>query len=177
MTQYDLEFTIYKDYRNGLPALKGNISRLHKDISKAMTDLMNFISNIFEWNGYLKDAKGGSIKIILNEIDRLTEEKNNFINYINALKQMRKGYVDRLEHPPRIPVPPDEGYEIRNGLIGERDVLLKQTRNPRLTDTDLQNIMGMTARTAGYRNHFLFQNRNLPRPYNEPPPLMDIIYL
>jgi hypothetical protein len=54
-------------------------------------------------------------------------------------------------------------------MVGERDVLLKQTRNPRLTDTDLQNIMGMTGRTAGYRNLFLFQNRNLPRPYNEPP--------
>jgi SMC interacting uncharacterized protein involved in chromosome segregation len=106
MSQYDLEFTIYKDYRDGLPTLKGDISRLDKEINKAMTNLMDFLSNIFDWNTHLREAKGGSRDVILNEIDRLTQEKNNFINYINALKQMREGYVHRLEHPPPIPVPP-----------------------------------------------------------------------
>jgi SMC interacting uncharacterized protein involved in chromosome segregation len=110
---------------------------LDKDISKAMTYLMNFIRNISEWNGYLKEAKGDSRVIILNERDRLTQDKNNFINYINALKQMSEGYIHRLEHPQSIPVSPNEGYEINNGLVDEGDVLLKQTRNRRLTDTDL----------------------------------------
>jgi hypothetical protein len=149
MTQYDLEFTIYSDYRDGLPALKGNMSRLDKDITKVMTDLMNFISNISEWNRHLKEAEGDSRVLILHGLEYLSP----------------------------LPVPPNNGYEIRNGLVGiDRDVLFKQTRNPRLTDDDLRQIMGMSARTAGYRIYFLFQNRNLPSPYNEPPPLVNVTY-
>jgi hypothetical protein len=34
------------DYRDGLPTLKGNIRRLDEEISKAMIDLMDFISNL-----------------------------------------------------------------------------------------------------------------------------------
>jgi hypothetical protein len=57
-----------------------------------------------------------------------------------------------------------------------RDILLKQTRNPRLTDAEIQEIMGTSPRTRAYRNHFLFQNRRLPTPYNEPPQRVDIKY-
>jgi hypothetical protein len=58
---------------------------LDKEISEAVTDLMKFISNIPEWNDNLKKVEGDSRVLVLNEIDRLTQEKNSFINYINAL--------------------------------------------------------------------------------------------
>jgi hypothetical protein len=64
----------------------------------------------------------------------LTKEKSDLLNYINALKEKRRPYVQALEHQPPIPVPPNNGCEIRNEFLGVwRDILLKQTRNPHLT--------------------------------------------
>jgi hypothetical protein len=40
MTQYNLELDIYNDYREGLSALKDNISRLNKEINKGLNDLI-----------------------------------------------------------------------------------------------------------------------------------------
>jgi hypothetical protein len=36
--------------------------------------------------------------------------------------------------------------------------------------------MGMSKGTVVYTNHYLFQNRNLLRPYNEPPPPVNDTY-
>jgi hypothetical protein len=58
----------------------------------------------------------------------------------------------------------------------ERDIFFKITRDSRLTDADLQQMMGKSSRTAVYRNHNLFENRRLPRPYNEPPAQVDGSY-
>jgi hypothetical protein len=52
-------------------------------------------------------------------------------------------------------------------LGGGRDVVLKNTRNPRLTDDDLQNVMGISPRTVKYTNNYLFTNRNNKKPYKE----------
>jgi hypothetical protein len=113
----------------------------------------------------------------LEEIDRLTKEKSDLVDYVNTLKEKRWLYVYSFDHPPPIPVPSSYGYEINNGLFRtRRDILLKQTRNPHLADADLRQIMGMRKRTASYRNHFLFQNRNLPKPHNEPPQPTHVTY-
>jgi hypothetical protein len=107
---------------------------------------------------------------VLEQIDRLTKEKNTLVNSLNALKKEREEYLSIYKNPPPIPVPDNGQYEIKNGLLGaKRDVLLKQTRNPRLTNADLQQIIGRSKSTASYRNHYLFKNRYLPRPYKEPP--------
>jgi hypothetical protein len=68
-------------------------------------------------------------------------------------------------------------YEIDNGLLGvKRDILLIRKRNLKLGDADLQQIIGMSPGTVVYRNHYLFQNRKLSRPYNEPPLAVDVSY-
>jgi hypothetical protein len=119
---------------------------------------MDFISNISDWNRHLKEAEGDSRVLILNEIDRVTKEKSDLVDYINELKKKREPYVKMFNNKPPIPVPPNSGYDIDNGLISaKRDILLKQTRNPHLTDVDLQQIMGINPRTVIYTNHFLFK--------------------
>jgi hypothetical protein len=90
----------------------------------------------------------------------LKEERDNLLNNINILKQTRLDDIYKLAHPPSISIPPNNQYviqyEINNGLFGTKG------------DVYLQQIMGISPYTVAYRNHFLFQNRRLPRPYNEP---------
>jgi hypothetical protein len=153
MEEYNLELQFYTNYRNGLDALKDNISRLDKEIDKGRYDLMQLIYDLSYWNECFVIAEGNCKVLISNEINRLTNEKSNQVNYINALKEKLQQYVNRFEHQPRISVPPDNEYEIRNGLLGvERDILLKQTRNPCITDAYLQQIMGMSKGNVGYRS-------------------------
>jgi hypothetical protein len=170
MQENNLQLEIYNNYKNGLGYLKEYIKILDNQIRKGWADFMELVNDL----SHLKE----SLKVVpekykdegLEEIDRLTKENTDLDNYINALKEQHRPYVDILENPPQIPVPPDNGYEIRNGLLEtERDILLKETRNPGLTNADLQQIMGTSKPTASYRNHYLFQDRNLPRPYNEFP--------
>jgi hypothetical protein len=115
--------------------------------------------------------------MVLNEVDKLTKQKSDLLYHINTLKEQHRPYICRLEHPLLISVPPNNEYEINNGLLGtKRYILLKPTRNPHLTHGDLQNIIGMSNGIASYRNLYLFQNRNLPRSYNQPPPCMNVSY-
>jgi hypothetical protein len=83
MFQYNVELDIYNDYRNGLDSLQDNISRLDKEIKKVMNDLMDFISNISDWNKYLKVVEGNCEVLVLNEIDRLTKDKNDDVTPCN----------------------------------------------------------------------------------------------
>jgi hypothetical protein len=95
----------------------------------------------------------------------LTEEKNDLLNFINLLIQSHGEEVYTLEHQPLIPVPHNNAYgmpyEIKNGLLGaNRDIFIKTTRNPTLTDADLQQMMGTSPRTAIYRYNFFFGIEN-----------------
>jgi hypothetical protein len=73
------------------------------------------------------------------QIDLIEEQIELLDKYDDLLVEHRtEKYKLDLLNPPHIPVPPNQGYEINNGLLGaKRDILLKQTRNNRLTDADV----------------------------------------
>jgi hypothetical protein len=68
----------------------------------------------------------------------LEKKKDNSLDYTNMLKQTPLAQVCKLEHLLSILVPPDGGYEILNRLFGpKRDIFLKLTRDPHLSDKNL----------------------------------------
>jgi hypothetical protein len=80
------------------------------------------------WN--ICAARKNDKLLFLKEKVKLGEEKDNLLNYINILKLSCLDDIYKLEHPQHIPVPPNHGYEIRNGLFGKgRDIFLKTTRD------------------------------------------------
>jgi hypothetical protein len=107
---------------------------------------------------------------------KLANLKEYQIDLIEELTDLRDKYGDLLDDR-RAEKYKLEKYKIRNVFFGaNRDIILKTTKNPRHTDANLQEIMGINPRTPAYKNHCLFQKRRLPRPYNQPPPPVNVNY-
>jgi septation ring formation regulator EzrA len=121
---------LYKNYKNGLSSLKDSISRLDEEINKGWKDMIDLMSDLSFMNEMISAVGGHDEVLFSNEIDRLTKEEGELLNYINTLKETCQENVCRLGHPPPIPVPPNNVYvmsfEIDNGLLGaNRNLLLK----------------------------------------------------
>jgi hypothetical protein len=174
MTDYDIRFEIYKNYRDGYHAIEYYLNITDERLKRGWSQFMEIQYNL---NNSKEELKVVPIKEkieVLEEIDRLTKEKNTLVDSLNTLKKECEVYLSTYKNSPPIPVPDNGQYEIKNGLLGaKRDVLLKNIRNPRLTDDDLQNIMGMSPRTVKYTDHYLFTNRNNKKPYKEIKPKSD----
>jgi hypothetical protein len=105
MTYYNLRLEIYKNYRDGYRAIEYYLNITDERLKRGWSQFMEIQYNL---NNSKKELEVISIKEkieVLQEIDRLTKEKNTLVDSLNALKKEREPYLSIYKNPPPIPVP------------------------------------------------------------------------